>query len=108
MMLARARVFGRRGLTRSMHSFPSGQSEGGHKVVEKNIFQRMSWKDLRASTHREVWPLIAAVAFGCGVGVYKLSHWESHSKGPWATLFGAHNREILGIKPSDDQLEYKD
>ncbi|GBG33796.1 Hypothetical Protein FCC1311_100192 [Hondaea fermentalgiana] len=87
--------------------FPLGQSEGGHAkfVVDQPMKIR---EDMLFMKKPEVWPLVAAIAFAGIIGTWKIATLDMEpSQGPIKAFFGANNREILGIKPSDSKLEYK-
>lgn len=89
--------------------FPeAGQSHGGHSkfLVQTPTGIREKMMFMKAP---EVWPLVACIVFALSVGTWKSAHMDMKpSAGPWKTFFNANNREILGIKPSDSKLEYKD
>ncbi|GBG33795.1 Hypothetical Protein FCC1311_100182 [Hondaea fermentalgiana] len=108
MRMAAARVSGRRMMSEVPHlKFPAGQSEGGHArfVVNQPTAIREKMMFFKAP---EVWPLVAAVSFAVCIGTWKTAHMDMKpSAGPWKTFFGANNREVLGITPSDAKLEYK-
>lgn len=110
MMASTARAAARRMLSTEAKQikFPeAGQSHGGHSkfLIQTPTAVREKMMFFKAP---EVWPLVGCIVFALSVGSWKTAHMDMKpSKGPWKTFFGANNREILGITPSDAKLEYK-